>query len=96
MEPIIEKSDLQAWLYRLGSTPVERIAHEDISGDYRMTAAHVYRLENGQFALVTESGCSCYDASDADIDLFPTQESAMEAFNKWLKDRRFRNALQGE
>lgn len=89
MELVIDKWELEAWIHRFGSMPVERIAHEDISGDYQMTAAHVYRLENGQFALVTESGCSCYDSSDADIDLFPTQDAAMDAFSKWIKARRY-------
>jgi hypothetical protein len=79
----IDKYDLEAWIFRLGSTPVERVAHEDKSGSYEMNQAHVYRLENGRFALVTESGCSCYSNSDADIDLFPDQAAAMASFEKW-------------
>lgn len=81
----ISKWDIEAWIMRLGSMPTKRLAHHDFSGEWEMNRAHVLALENGQFALVTESGCSCYSSSDAEIDLFPTEKAALESFDKWKK-----------
>jgi hypothetical protein len=81
----IDDYEIKAWIKTLGSMPVERVAHEDLSESYEMTEAHVFKLENGQYALVTEDGCSCYSADEAEIELFPTQEKAVDKFNIWLK-----------
>lgn len=78
--------EIEAWITRLGSYPKAVVKSEDLSASYEMTAAKVLALENGQFALVTESGCSCYSSSDADIDLFPTETAAVESFDKWVKE----------
>lgn len=82
----IDDYELKAWIGTLGSMPVERVAHEDYSAAWEMDRAHVFRLENGQFALVTESGCSCYEPEGASIDLHPTLESAMKSFETWKKE----------
>lgn len=84
----ISEWELKAWIERLGSVPKERIAHEDYAGSYETLCASVFLLENGQYALVTESGCSCYSAEDADIDLYPTKEMAMEQFQAWDKNHK--------
>jgi hypothetical protein len=81
----INKWDLEAWIVPLGSMPLERIAHEDLSRSYEMCVAHVFRLESGKYALVTEEGCSCYSSEQADIELFPDKNTALEAFEKWKK-----------
>lgn len=85
--------ELEAWIEQLGSVPVERIAHADYSQSYEMNVAHVYKLESGQYALVTESGCSCYEPFQADIDLYPTKRAAMEKFNAWEKENKDRGEL---
>lgn len=85
----IDEYEIKSWLPKLGSIPIERVAYKDMSESYEMERAHVFRLENGQFALVTESGCSCYDYEDAVIDLFPDLKSAMESFDKWVKRNRY-------
>ncbi len=74
------------WKDKLGSKVLEEIRHADHSASYEMDEAHVYKLENGQYALVTESGCSCYSSSDAVIDLYPDEATAVEQFDKWEKE----------
>lgn len=60
----------------------------DRSEPYEMNRAHVFRLESGKYVLTTESGCSCYESSDAQHDYFPTREKAIAAIQKWDIDRR--------
>jgi len=85
---VLDSYRLEAWITTFGSVPVELIASEDFSESYEMDAGHVYRLENGKFATVFESGCSCYEARDAAIELFPTKEAAMEQFDAWVKGKK--------
>ena len=85
---VIDDYQLKAWLPTLRSPPAERIAHGDHSASYEVDEAHVFSLENGQFAMVVECGCSCYSSSDADIDLFPDKESAMKQFDKWESEHK--------
>ena len=81
----IDSWDLSAWIEQLGSVPVERVRHADHSESYEMSVAHIFRLENGKYAVVIEEGCSCYSSSDAQIELFPTLKRAEESFNEWEK-----------
>jgi hypothetical protein len=81
----IEDYELETWITQLGSVPVERTHHENLSPSYEMCMAHVFKLENGQYALVTEHGCSCYTPDSANIDLFPTLKAAEKNFNEWVK-----------
>lgn len=81
----IDKDEISAWIHALGSMPISRIAHEDRSQSYEMDVAHVFELENGKFALVTEEGCSCYESSDAQIELFPDKKKALKQFEKWKR-----------
>lgn len=82
----VDDYELKEWLVPLGSMPLERLAHEDLSQSYEMCAAHVFRLENGKCALITEEGCSCYSPDQAYIELFPDKTTALEAFEKWKKE----------
>lgn len=82
------KYEFKTWASRFGSPVIEMVEHEDRSESYEMDAAHVFKLENGNFAFVTECGCSCYSSDDADIDLFQDLEKAQEAFRKWQKKER--------
>ena len=84
----VDDYKIEVWLPELGAKPVERISHEDYSRCFEMCMAHVLALDNGQYALVTEKGCSCYESEDAYIDLFPTKEKAMDSFRKWVKENR--------
>lgn len=77
---------IEAWIMRLGSFPVQRIEHCDRSGGYRKRAAHVLVLENGKYALVSEIGCSCYSAADAEIEIFPNKRVVLSKFSVWKKE----------
>lgn len=81
----IDSWDLSAWIEKLGSIPVERIKFVDRSEGYSIEQAHLFRLENGKYAVVIESGCSCYSSSDAQIEVFPTFQRAEESFKEWEK-----------
>lgn len=84
----VDDYEIKRWIITLGSMPIERVAHADFSEPYEMNMAHVFKLENGQYALVTECGCSCYDPSDAEIDLFPNKNTALLKFKEWEKQNK--------
>lgn len=84
----IDEYEIDAWIDRLGSMPIETVAHSNKSEAYEMNRAHVLKLADNRYALVTESGCSCYSSSDACVDLFPDKESAMIQFRKWQKENK--------
>ena len=72
------------WLSQFGdSEPIETIADFDKEPSYEMDRAVVFKLKNGKYAYVHESGCSCYESSDAMIDIYDTKKEAMEQFNAW-------------
>lgn len=76
---------IKAWIGEFGSYPVKEVASANWSECYEMDAAHVFQLENGKYAYVRESGCSCYDYSDAYIVILDSEEDAMTKFNEALK-----------
>lgn len=78
--------EFKYWIPVFKSDPVELIAHEDRSADYETEMFHIFKLENGKYATVHEAGCSCYSVDEAEIDILPTEELAMEQFIKWQKD----------
>lgn len=82
-----DEYEIDAWLPTLGSAPAKLLASHDRSESYEMDRAAVVQLENGKYALITESGCSCYDTGDAQIELFPSQGRAMAQYANWLGDR---------
>ena len=81
-------SEFRYWIDRLGSFPMEQIAHADFSESYEVDVVHVLLLEDGKYALIIEHGCSCYEVSDADIELFPTKEAVMDKFNKYVSENK--------
>lgn len=78
--------ELKEWLPILLSAPVRLVKTGDKSPAWEMDRFHVFELENGQYATVLECGCSCYDYGDADIELFPDEESAMKKYDEWEKE----------
>lgn len=78
--------ELSEWIERLGSIPIKRTAHVHYAVDYKKRTAHVFELENGRYAFVSERGCSCYSPAEADIDIYPSKKKAMESFEKWKKE----------
>lgn len=86
----LEDYEIEDFIVRLGSMPIERIAFEDRAGSYEMRQASVYKLENGQFATIVEEGCSCYSRTQADIELFASVNPAMEKFELWKKEHQER------
>lgn len=83
-----EAYEIRVWKDRLGAIPIKTIAMEDFSESYEMTRARVLKLENGKYALVTESGCSCYESEDAEIDVQPNKKAAMALFDKWVSENK--------
>lgn len=56
----LDSYEIEAWIGTLKSMPVKVIEQGDQSASYEMEKMHVLLLENGEFATVHESGCSCY------------------------------------
>ncbi len=79
-------NEIESWILEFGSFPIKVIVskEESVCGIEKAT---IFELENGHYAGVFEAGCSCYSSSDAQIDLFETEEKAMDAYNKWWKKR---------
>ena len=73
-------SEFSYWLSRFGSAPVELVRSKDCSQSYEMDRRHIFKLENGQYAVVKEDGCSCYSSSEADIQLFSDLQMANDCF----------------
>lgn len=93
-EELVEKwswSLKNSWAQRLGSPPVELVDSADYSRSWEMDRAHIFRLENGEYALIVEQGCSCYTADWADIQLHPDEEKAVKKFREWKKTREQRS-----
>lgn len=74
------KYALEVWAQRLGSAVVKQLEHRDWSAPYEVDEAHLFELANGKCAVVTESGCSCYDYDDADVTVYDTLEEAKASF----------------
>ena len=74
------------WSKQLGSKITEELESRDWSACYEMDAAHLFKTEDGRFVVVTESGCSCYDSSDADLREYPTESEARTKFNEYVKE----------
>lgn len=87
----VDRSSIKAWTPRLSSNIVERVKHRDLSEPYEMHMAHIFKLGNGEYAVIIEEGCSCYVAEEAQIELFPNFKRAELSFDKWVRDERGRN-----
>lgn len=72
--------EFEYWLESFQSPPIELVKSVDRSESYEMDRTHIFKLEDGRYAVVNESGCSCYDPSVASIEILPTLEKAERAF----------------
>lgn len=85
---VISEYEWEVWAHRLCSEPIELVESANFGECYEVEHMHVYKLNDGKYATVRESGCSCYESSSADIDLYPTKEAALVVFNKYVKNRK--------
>lgn len=76
----------EAWNEKLGSKPKSLLDTADYSKDYDMDQMHILELENGKYATVIEKGCSCYDSSDAEIEVHPNKEKALEIMDVYVRE----------
>lgn len=93
------KYEFDVWIHTFHSIPIKVIRSVDHSQSYVMDRRHVFLLENGKYAFVRESGCSCYIPMDAEIDLCSSLEDVKRAWNEailedtdshyylWLNDK---------
>ena len=81
---------ISGWIEKLQSVPIQLIKTSDLSRPYEMSSCHLFKLENGRYAVIVEEGCSCYRSEDAEIDIFPDKKVAMEAFKVWEKSKDYR------
>lgn len=65
-----------SWDSIFGCLPVAEPYHADYSESYQVDTFHVFELADGKYATISESGCSCYDSSEAVIELHPTKYDA--------------------
>lgn len=72
--------EFDAWMSILESVPKFILYSIDKSESYEMDRRHLFKLENGRYAVVKESGCSCYSPSGAVINLFEELEQAKLCF----------------
>lgn len=80
--------EINDWIKKLKSMPIEEIAHADYSEPYEINVFHVFELKDGKFATVYECGCSCYTNEDAQIEIFPTKDKAMDKFNEYETEQK--------
>ena len=66
-----------------GLMPVRLIKTVDKSRSYEMDAMHLFEMENGEYLTISEMGCSCYDSSQADLQLHPNLADAETLFHRW-------------
>jgi len=97
MDPVIDNKEeledrwgylIDQWIQRFGSQPVKLWKHKDLGETYIKCEAHIFELENNEYALVVEEGCSCYSAVEADITLYGDYDDALEKFKEWVRNRR--------
>ena len=78
--------EFESWRQTIGFEPVKLLASADNAGSYEKSELHVFKLKRG-YAIVHESGCSCYSSSDADIELFPSLVAVKESLRKRATER---------
>lgn len=71
------------WSAVAGANIVDIIDEEVISDEsYQINEKHLYKLANGRYAVVHESGCSCYSMGDADVTTYDTLKAARAAYKE--------------
>lgn len=58
--------EFEAWKGTTGFEPVELIATANNAGSYEKSELHLFKCKRG-YAIVHESGCSCYEAANATV-----------------------------
>lgn len=76
--------ELKAWFPKLGSLPVEVLESADYGG-YEWESGILFKLESGQYGLVTGSGCSCNDfGDDGDaVTVYQNEVEGRRAYQEW-------------
>ena len=77
--------EFKAWIGTLQSVPVALVVSKDHSEPYEMDRKHIFKLENGHYAFIQESGCSCYEASEAEIQLAPNLREVKKLWNSAIE-----------
>lgn len=83
----------ECWFDKLGSHLKKRIRYSDFADSCEVFSASVYELENGKYAFITESGCSCYQSEDAEIVSNLNLAEAVSKYAEWRANNvRFKKA----
>lgn len=77
-------SDYLLTQFSLPCKATEVLATEDYGAAYEVNSQHVLLLEDGRCALVTEVGCSCYDSSQADVEVH-SRDTALDMHRAWVR-----------
>lgn len=81
----ISEYALDVWETQLGAPVIEELDSVDYSESYEVDRAHLVKLGNDKYAVISESGCSCYDYSDAHISVYDTLGKAATQFEAYRK-----------
>lgn len=88
---------IETWKNKIiGFEPTKHIASGTGHEDYSKNQVHLFKTKRG-YALVWESGCSCYGVEDAEIELFPTLKAAEVVLRKpgdWFQKDAAKKLLQ--
>lgn len=81
-----------AWLHTTGFDPKRLVISETLHEDYSKNAFHIFENEDGTYATVYESGCSCYEASQASINICQTLRDAQTLMDEWRGENKRYNS----
>ena len=77
--------EFEHWGESVPAEPVRVVKHKDMSPSYETRQVTIFELNNGEYLLAEEEGCSCYSCEDAVLNLYPTEEMATDSFNRVVK-----------
>lgn len=77
--------EFRNWGERVPATPRRVVKHKDMSHSYETRQVTIFELNNGEYLLAEEEGCSCYSDEDAVLNLYPTEKMATDSFNRVVK-----------
>lgn len=95
VDPKAWRYEFEAWVLRLGGLPTELLASKNRSEGYEMNQMHVFKIRPGRYAVVWESGCSCYEARNAGIFIYGRKAEALADFKRWEASELFDQSLTG-
>lgn len=67
----------------VGFFPIEMVGSHNRSESYTKNEMHVFKNMNGSYAIVRESGCSCYERSNAQVDFVKTKKEALKRLGEF-------------